>query len=164
MPPGPKPRDLLDRALDRIDIRGANDCWPGSGYTNKGYPCMMTGSNLDGSRKIQPVFRVVYDYVVGDRAEGEEADHLCRNRLCCNPSHLQAVSRRENILRGTAPPALHAVKTHCPQGHEYAGDNLYMAPRSDRLSDRQCRACRKQQRDQRRARLSQRRTSCNNGS
>ena len=45
---------------------------------------------------------------------------------------------RENVLRGIAPAALHAKKTHCPAGHEYAGDNLYVHPTK---GQRYCRAC-----------------------
>lgn len=52
-------------------------------------------------------------------------DHLCRNRRCVNPDHLEAVSMRVNALRGFGAPAVNARKTHCVRGHELAGTNLY---------------------------------------
>ncbi len=56
----------------------------------------------------------------GEIPEGMVIDHLCRNRNCCNPEHLEAVSIRENILRGESG---NGKKTHCPQGHEYTPEN-----------------------------------------
>jgi hypothetical protein len=52
-----------------------------------------------------------------------QIDHLCRNRACCNPEHLEAVSRKENILRGKAPSAVNAKKTHCHRGHLLSLEN-----------------------------------------
>jgi hypothetical protein len=46
-------------------------------------------------------------------------DHLCRNRRCVNPDHLEVVTKRINTLRGISPSAIHARKTHCPYGHPY---------------------------------------------
>jgi hypothetical protein len=65
-------------------------------------------------------------------------DHLCRNTKCVNPEHLEPVTIRENLLRGIGPSAKHAVKTHCPAGHEYSGDNLYVHPVKGM---RYCRTC-----------------------
>lgn len=65
-------------------------------------------------------------------------DHLCRNTACVNPSHLEAVTQRANILRGTGEAARNSVKTQCPQGHPYDDTNTYTDPRGKR----QCRICR----------------------
>ncbi len=59
-------------------------------------------------------------------------------KLCINPEHLEAVTQKENILRGIGAPAVNARKTHCPRGHPFDGDNLYVKPNGDR----QCRICR----------------------
>jgi hypothetical protein len=74
----------------------------------------------------------------GPIPEGLHLDHLCRVRSCIRPSHLEPVTMRENILRGTSPSAENAIKTHCPRGHAYDGDNLQITPRGFR----HCRTCR----------------------
>lgn len=68
-----------------------------------------------------------------------DPDHLCRNRRCLNPDHLEIVTPRENILRGKTMAAAHAAKTHCPQGHEYTTENLKASVVA--LGERECRAC-----------------------
>ncbi|MBY4212857.1 HNH endonuclease [Rhodococcus fascians] len=69
---------------------------------------------------------------------GLQIDHLCRNRRCVNPDHLEAVTPQVNTLRSTAITAVHAVKTHCPQGHQYSVENTYVSSRGGR----HCRICR----------------------
>lgn len=64
-------------------------------------------------------------------------DHLCRNRACINPEHLEVVTNKVNALRGVGSPALNARKTHCIHGHELSGSNLHIG--SDGY--RECRAC-----------------------
>lgn len=66
-------------------------------------------------------------------------DHKCRIRHCCNPDCLEPVTHRENTLRGRSLAAERARRTHCPRGHELAGDNVYARP--DRPNTRECRAC-----------------------
>ena len=65
-------------------------------------------------------------------------DRFAEKIALTDPEHLEPVTPRENVLRGIAPAALHAKKTHCPAGHEYAGDNLYVHPTKGL---RYCRAC-----------------------
>ncbi len=64
---------------------------------------------------------------------GFECDHLCRNRACVRPSHIEIVTIRINTLRGTGFGAVNARKTHCPRGHRY--DYLNYQGR------RRCRQC-----------------------
>lgn len=79
--------------------------------------------------------RYAYTNLVGDIPDGLELDHLCRIRNCVRPEHLEAVTHTVNVQRGSGgrPTAL-----KCPQGHEYAGTNLYIRPNG--FQD--CRACR----------------------
>lgn len=65
-------------------------------------------------------------------------DHLCRNRWCVHPNHLEPVTRAENVLRGESLPARNARKTHCPKGHPYDETNTYVNPNS---GWRMCRTC-----------------------
>jgi len=85
--------------------------------------------------RTQNAHRVAYVLAHGPIAAGLHVDHLCRNRLCCNPAHLEAVTVRENLYR--SPTMIARVsKTHCPRGHPYSGNNLRVY-----ASGRQCRAC-----------------------
>lgn len=61
--------------------------------------------------------RRAYEVLVAEIPAGKTLDHLCRNRLCVNPEHLEPVSLVENVMRGESPPARNARKTHCPHGH-----------------------------------------------
>ncbi|WP_079154378.1 HNH endonuclease signature motif containing protein [Streptomyces subrutilus] len=82
------------------------------------------------------VHRFMYELVNGPIPEGLVLDHLCRRPACFNPEHLEAVTQKENVRRGNAGKNS-SDKTHCPQGHPYAGDNLYRKPSGGRV----CRTC-----------------------
>jgi hypothetical protein len=71
-------------------------------------------------------------------------DHLCRNRRCVNPAHLDQVTQQENLLRAPATfQAINAAKTACPQEHEYTPENTYLKRQSQGRSGfaRVCREC-----------------------
>ena len=68
--------------------------------------------------------RYAYERFLGPIPDGLVIDHLCRNPGCVNPGHLEAVTQRENVLRGVGLFAQQARRTHCPRGHIYAGDNV----------------------------------------
>lgn len=72
-------------------------------------------------------------------SQGLVTDHLCRNPRCVNPKHLEAVTQKENLLRGLAMGALNKVKTHCKRGHEFNKENTYLRPNQDRV----CKKCKK---------------------
>jgi hypothetical protein len=98
------------------------------------------------SREIVYVHRLAYEVFVGPIPDGLQIDHLCRQRACCNPDHLEAVTCRVNLLRGDTITAREAATTHCPQGHEYTEANTYRRP--DNPIKRDCKICRRErQRD-----------------
>src|SRR5579859_2557119 len=113
-------------------------CWLWQGnIALNGYGVFSHGSRA-GGRKRQTVYahRAAYVLLRGDVPVGLELDHLCRVRRCVNPSHLEPVTRRENVLRGLAPSVIRQVnakKTACPRGHAYDGVNINGA--------RICRTC-----------------------
>lgn len=85
--------------------------------------------------------RVAYELSVGPIPDGLQIDHLCRNRACCNPYHLEPVTLSENVRRGMAAERareIGAAKTHCKRGHEFTPDNTYRQPGTGRRSCRTC--------------------------
>lgn len=133
-------RDIPDRFWSKVDRSGGPDnCWPW-------LPAKDPGSygTFDQTR----AHRVAYELLVGSIPEGLCLDHLCRHPVCVNPAHLEPVTHRENVLRGNAPMAVNAAKTHCPQGHEYDEENTYVGEGG---SHRYCRACRREEQRRRAA-------------
>lgn len=80
--------------------------------------------------------RFAYEWLVGPIPDGLTLDHLCRNRACVNPAHLEPVLPRTNVLRGVGVTAHNAAKTHCKRGHPLTPENVYY-----RKGGRQCRLC-----------------------
>jgi len=116
-----------------------------------GQGCMMwaaaklnTGYGLFGlGRAMYYAHRVSYTLANGEIPPGKVIDHLCRNRSCVAPGHLEAVDQRANVLRGESFSAKNARRTQCPQGHEYTAENTYVAPpnKSNPNGYRVCRTC-----------------------
>jgi hypothetical protein len=122
-------------------------CWLWTASTDSnGYGQFVTGSRTDGSRRQWRAYRFAYEAIVGQVRHGLQLDHVCRVRRCVNPAHLEAVTSRENTLRGESPAAANATKTHCPAGHPYVGDNLRIY-----RGWRRCRACDRRENRSRRA-------------
>lgn len=116
---------LEDRVLKMAyRIEEESGCWipplkpdPGHGYTRIG---------IQG--KLILTHRAFYEVHVGPIPEGLVIDHLCRNRACCNPAHLEAVTFSENALRGESPCAKFARRKVCSKGHPLEGENLANTP------------------------------------
>lgn len=135
---------LPDRFWSKCTPEPNSGCWLWTGATiNTGYGKLQWGGKLRLTHKI------AYGVAIGDVPIGLELDHLCSNTLCCNPSHLEAVTHAENIRRGRTPNATrarHAARTHCLRGHEFTVENTMRV--SWRPATRVCRECsRSRQRD-----------------
>lgn len=101
-----------------VDKDGPNGCWEWTGDKSvDGYGVLR----IDRRTAYMP--RWSYELHVEPIAPGLEPDHLCRNRGCVNPDHLEPVTHRVNILRGESPMAINARKTHCIRGHEFTPEN-----------------------------------------
>jgi hypothetical protein len=108
----------------RLEVVAGGPCWLFSGAINsKGYGCL--GDRL--------AHRIAYEDANGPIPEGMQIDHLCRNRTCCNPAHLEPVTLQENMRRRGA------IRTECPQGHPYDEANTRVNARGHRS----CRECQK---------------------
>ncbi len=116
----------------------ANGCWLWTaGMERGGYGRIRVAGK--GSPNAV-AHRFAYERLVGPVPVGLQLDHLCRNRACANPEHVEPVTARTNTLRGDTPAARNAAKTHCLNGHEYNETNTYLVV-SRRI--RQCRICNK---------------------
>lgn len=88
-------------------------CWLWLQFlTSDGYGSIRSGN------RMHPAHRVAYELYRGEIPVGLVIDHLCRNRCCVNPWHLEVVTRRENTLRGNGPSAQQAKRKTCALGHE----------------------------------------------
>lgn len=134
-------------ALERFfsKVVKAGDCWFWLGAKNQG------GYGKFSENYIKYVaHRWLYQFVNGPVDKKLDLDHLCRNRNCVNPEHLEPVTRSENSIRGIGPKLAaerQLVKTHCPKGHEYTEINTYF--RKNKVN-RICRICRKLKQQKRR--------------
>lgn len=132
-------------ALDRLIAADlpADVCWHWTGAVSpNGYGVFAT------RQRTTSAHRAVYEALVGEVPADMQVDHLCRNTLCCNPAHLEVVTPQLNVLRSSGPAALNARKTHCPRGHELAGDNLLVSG-----GRRHCRTCKRAANRRTKARL-----------
>jgi hypothetical protein len=132
-PPGMSKEDYF-----WLRVHKTKTCWiwtrskSGDGYGNVYWEGRNTGAH-----------RVAYKLIQGSfPPKGLEIDHLCRNRICVNPKHLEAVQPRINKLRGVSIVAIHAKRKHCSKGHLYTLENLQKGFSHGRPW-RRCRICRK---------------------
>lgn len=137
-------QEARNRFWNKIDPQ-PNGCWNRIGCTDgNGY------SRVQLERRSFSGHRAAYTWTKGPIPDGLFLDHLCRNRRCVNPDHLEPVSHDENMARGMRPN-----QTHCKWGHEYTPANTGWLKRPNGKVSRDCHICRlrykKQQRERKRA-------------
>ncbi len=116
------PRERFWEKVHRTDT-----CWNWTAYKNtKGYGRFA----VEASRQVL-AHRLAWEWENGPVPDGLELDHLCRNRACVNPDHLEPVTHTENVRRSAA------ARTHCRNGHPFDEGNTALSQ-----GHRRCRTCR----------------------
>lgn len=143
-------KKLPERFWKKVIIKDcgySSPCWHWTGsLNNNGYASFRIKPHKTSGH------RAVYLQMVGEIKEGLVIDHMCRNRACMNPTHLQAVTQKQNLStaiglgeKGMVYLAkineIHKAKTHCPQGHKYTDANTYWEERGT-FKSRHCKTCR----------------------
>lgn len=116
-------------------VNKTETCWVWTAGKNAdGYGYISESKN--GVKRHFRAHRLAYEFSHGLIPVGLELDHLCRNRACVNPAHLEVVTSKINVLRGEGLAAKNKNKTHCPKGHEYTQENTYII-----ANKRVCKIC-----------------------
>lgn len=123
---------LPERLQNKIMPEPNSGCWLWDAATAGRGPKNQYGSVSVKGFKTKKAHRIVYELLVGPIPEGLVTDHLCRNTICVNPSHIEPVTHKENTRRWG-----HGAETHCPRGHPYNEKNTYR----DKRGTRNCRHC-----------------------
>lgn len=126
------PREHWERA-EPFDMGHSTECMflPRKPHPTTGYAIIeIRGRQVEAHRPI-------YKELIGPIPDDLELDHLCRQRACVNPWHMEPVTHRVNALRGYGVGALAARKRECRKGHPFNPENTYIHPRGQRV----CRTC-----------------------
>lgn len=134
---GPSLTSEADRFWRKVD-RG-DGCWPWEGAVlASGYGKFWTGPRE--SRRCELAHRVAWHLTNGPIPAGMQIDHVCFNKACVNPAHLEPVTPKINSQRAVdAGRRVVSQATHCKRGHEFTPENTHIIPKGWRV----CRSCRR---------------------
>lgn len=134
-----KTRDQRTRFFEKVSVH-LHGCWLWKGSrSTAGYGTFNLGRRGDGYTYAHIY---VYEMLFGPVPKGQELDHLCRVPACCNPWHLEPVSHRLNLIRGS-DPRMHAhLHDTCVQGHPRTTENCYTYKGKKYI----CRVCKREKR------------------
>lgn len=136
--------DILLRFISKI-IFIPNGCWNWCGTkSSSGYGVITANKKQLRAHRLSLLFSGK------NFKDGFQVDHLCRNIICVNPSHLEIVTSRENTLRGIGPSAMNSKKRFCHNGHIFDVKNTRL-----RNGRRECRPCCAQREMSRKNRIEQ---------
>ncbi len=128
----------VDRFWQKVNRGDGDGCWLWTASLHQGY------GHFALSRSVTRAHRIAYELLMGPIPEGLQLDHLCRNRACVNPAHLEPVTLQENLRRGRGTgPATEAAaqkkraKQTCQRGHEFTPENTRLIEGGYR----RCRTC-----------------------
>lgn len=113
-------------------VHKTKSCWfYMDGLNHNGYGQFWTGTNNVRAHRFS------YEILIGPIPKGMQLDHICRNRNCVNPKHLEVVTQKENVLRGIGLTAINSRKKFCIRGHPLTPENTYNSRKQ-----RTCKKCR----------------------
>ena len=127
-----KLRSVRERFVAKLDV---GVCWEFTGAHSDGY------GRFHVNGRAQYAHRVAWAMLMGDLSDELDIDHLCKNRRCCNPDHLQPVTGAENTARGESFAARYARSTHCQRQHEFTPENTYWSTNPNGRKRRACKTC-----------------------
>lgn len=110
-----------------LDISTNEKCWVWKNRLDNGY------GRFWWNNQTTLAHRFSYLFFIGEIPADRQLDHLCRNRACVNPAHLEPVDIKTNVLRGVGVTAQNANKSECLRGHKLDGANLYQSKRNTRV-------------------------------
>lgn len=125
--------EWVERLAERVATSSESECWPWLGtFNSDGYGVIVS------KRRQYRAHRLMFEELRGPIPEGLVIDHLCRNRACVNPAHMEPVSPSENVRRGVSPWMVNQRKEACKHGHPFTPENTEI-----HHGRRNCRECRR---------------------
>lgn len=128
------PDNVADKIRLGAEWGDRGPCWEWTAAKTGGYGVVQFNG------RVQRAHRVVYEALIAKIPDHLESDHLCRNRSCVNPRHIEPVTSVVNNARSDSASAKHARQTHCHRGHQFTEANTYLRKRGHK-TERFCREC-----------------------